>query len=82
MKLCHTLSFVSNYHIIISVTYTPSALHLSNREVYPYLWQIYPQVSHLTSPLIAIMKQFNWSQLKIITQDEEFFQQVCITAKI
>ena len=62
----------------MQVTYTPSALRLSNCEIYPNLWQLYPQESHLTSPMTALMKQFNWTQVKIITQDEAFFQQVCL----
>ena len=69
--VCLTLSCTSN-----QVTYTPSALHLSNREIYPNLWQTYPLESHLSSPLTATMKQFNWTQVKIITQNEAFFLQV------
>ena len=71
--ICLTLSCTSN-----QVTYTPSALRLSNREIYPNLWQTYPLESYLSSPLTATMKQFNWTQVKIITQDEVFFQQVCM----
>jgi hypothetical protein len=68
---------MSHSFLNFQVTYTPSALQLSNHEFYPNLRQIYPQESHLISPLITIMKQFNWTQLKIITQDEALFQQVC-----
>ena len=75
--VCLTLSFTSN-----QVTYTPSALRLSSREFYPNLWQIYPQESHLTSPLTTTMKQFNWTQVKIVTQDEAFFLQVCTTVPL
>ena len=70
-----SLSRPLNYY---QVTYTPSALRLRNREIYPNLWQIYPQESYLTSPMTAVVKLFNWTQVKIITQDEAFFQQVCL----
>jgi hypothetical protein len=69
MKICFL-----NIHIQIS--YTPNSELLSNRRLFPNVWKTFPPVSSLHSPTIAILRQYNWTKLKVITQDEDLFRQV------
>ena len=59
------------------ISYTPSSDYLSNRQLFPSLWRTYPPEANISSPIIAILKRYNWTKMKILTQEEDLFLTVC-----
>ena len=60
------------------ISYTATSELLSDRELFPSVWRMYPSVLALYSPVIAILRQYTWTKLKIITQDESLFREVSL----
>ncbi len=61
------------------MSYASSSDVLSERERYPNFWRTYPPETKLVNSVLAVMTQYNWKQVKIITQDEPIFIAVSTT---
>ncbi|XP_064382160.1 gamma-aminobutyric acid type B receptor subunit 1-like [Halichondria panicea] len=64
---------VSQYWNMIHMSYASSSDILSNGDRFPNFWRTYPTESNLANSVLALMKQYNWKQLKIISQNEPIF---------
>ena len=58
------------------MSYASSSDILSNGDRFPNFWRTYPTESNLANSVLALMKQYNWKQLKIISQNEPIFTSV------
>ena len=50
---------------------------LSDRSRFQLFWRTYPSDNSLTPAVLAVLRQYDWNQLKIITQEETLFVEVC-----
>ena len=62
--------------LLPQLSYASSTGSLSDRTRFPNLWRTYPSEDNIAKAVIALVKQYNWKQLKIITEDESLFTSV------
>ena len=60
----------------LQISYASSSPSLSDRHTYPGFWRTYPSEDNSSPALLAVVKQYGWRQLKILTQEESLFLQV------
>ena len=63
---------------ILQISYVSSSPILSDRDRFQSFWRTYPSDTSLTPALVAVARQYGWNQLKIITQEETLFIEVCL----
>ena len=61
---------------ILQISYASSVDTLSNRDRFPNFWRTHTTESNLAASVIAVMKQYGWNMLKIITEDQSLFTEV------
>jgi gamma-aminobutyric acid type B receptor len=64
---------ISHYENIIHISYVSSSPILSDRSRFQLFWRTYPSDNSLTPAVLAVLRQYDWNQLKIITQEETLF---------
>jgi len=55
------------------MSYASATSSLNERVRFPNFWRTYPSEDNIVLPILAILMQYGWNQLKIITQDETLF---------
>lgn len=58
------------------MSYVSSSPILSNRRRFKSFWRTYPSDIGVTDAVLAVMEEYNWTQLKILTQEETLFIEV------
>jgi len=62
----------------LQISFSSSVETLNNRDIFPNVWRTHPNEANLANAVLAIMKEFSWTEIKIITQDESLFTGVSI----
>jgi len=65
--------FHTQTHTHIQMSYASATSSLNERVRFPNFWRTYPSEDSIVLPILAILMQYGWNQLKIITQDETLF---------
>lgn len=60
------------------MSYASAVDTLSDRQRFPHFWRTHTAESNLAASVIGIMKEYGWTVLKIITQQESLFVEVCL----
>ena len=71
-----TLGLVLSFHMQISFAATASSL--SDKDSYPFFLRTMASDRSVSLGIVALMKQFNWDRIGIITQQEDAFTGVCM----
>ena len=76
----HTIRMMINYNymyiLILQISYGSSADILANRQLYRNHFQMYTRESTYLLAIADMVTYYGWSQLGIITQNEDLFTEV------
>ena len=64
-------------HLYIQITYTPDVI-VSTDASLSGRFQLYPSERNLVSALLAVVEEYNWTQISVLTQNEQPFIRVSI----
>lgn len=73
---------ISHYAGIIHISYVSSSPILSDRSRFQSFWRTYPSDTSVTPAVMAVVRQYGWSQLKILTQQETLFIETSQTLSV
>lgn len=59
------------------MSYVSSSSILSDRSRFQSFWRTYPSDNSANNAFLAVIQQYGWTQLKILTQEETLFIEVC-----
>ena len=62
--------------LLYQFSYAAAAASLDDRSRFPNFWRTYPSEDNLADALVAIVREYGWRQLRIITQQESLFTAV------
>ena len=60
------------------MSFSSSLEALNDRKKFPNFWRTHPSEGNLADVMLAIMKEYDWTRIKIITQEESLFVDVRI----
>ena len=72
VQLTHTCT-----HVSLQITYTPDVIVSTDASV-SGRFQLYPSERDLVSALLAVVEEYNWTQISVLTQNEQPFIRVSI----
>ena len=64
------------YITFLQVSYSPAGV--AEEAIVENHFQLYPSENNLALALLAVVKEYGWRQLSILTQNEQPFIQVCV----
>ena len=60
------------------MAYVSSSPILSDRSRFKSFWRTYPSDTSASHAVLALVLQYEWNKLKILTQQENIFIEVCL----
>ena len=72
----HAMMVVRCLTCILQMSYVSSSPALSDRSRFLSFWRTFPSDDSVTAAVLAVVKEYGWKQLKIITQEETLFTEV------
>ena len=69
--------YIYNYNLItIQIAYAAAAYELTNRKKYRDFFRVLASFEFIGASLAAVVREFGWRQMAIITQNENLFNGV------
>ena len=77
--ILHLYTLIMKYiFILFQISYVSSSPILSDRSRFQSFWRTYPSDASVNPAVLAVVKQYGWRKVKVITQDETLFVEVLL----